>query len=388
MDSRLVSLCLVLFLGCGGGGASTSAAPQAPRAGRASEGGSNASKAGSGGGRAGSGATQAGSTADRDASSPNGGSQARPPATGTERDAANVFLSGHSLFNLVMPAMLDQTARALGQSHNYNLQIGLGSSMKARLSGMGNEQDRDGKPLSFDIRQEIPSATTIGSGNKYDTLVTTEAVPIMTQLLFADTIGNLRTFYDLLMQSDPQGTVYLFDSWPQVESDFSTWVQTVRSQFVVWECIASVVSRDPGRSGNPVQLAPAGIVLADLVEAIDNGVIAGLSDPAQLFDNGSPRIHASNLGNYYIALVMYATIYGRSPVGAPRSFDVPNGGMLEPLVSDATATTMATFAWDRVSAFRERGPHNDLSMSDCRTAVRNFCTNIDCGNRVDNAFAD
>src|SRR5689334_20120310 len=76
----------------------------------------------------GSAGTRSGSGGGGGTSSGTGSSGTSAPAPGTPRDAVNVFLSGHSGFGTIMPAMLDQIAEAAGRDHNYNLQMGIGSS--------------------------------------------------------------------------------------------------------------------------------------------------------------------------------------------------------------------------------------------------------------------
>jgi hypothetical protein len=348
-----------------------------------------ASGTGGAGGRAGtgsggmSGSGGAGGMADasvdeEDAEMPQGGA----PAPGEPRDGVNVFFSGHSAFGLIMPAMVDQIAAELGREHNYNLQMGIGSSLSLRLGGTGNEQDRDGRPRMFEVANEITNASTIG-GEKYDTLVVTEALMLIQKLQYDDSIGQLRGFHDLLMQSDPNGRVFLFDTWESAEGgDFAAWVSSTRDMFVIWECLASAVNKDVD---NAVQMLPGGVAFARGVEAAAAGDIPGVA-PADMF---APDMHHPSLalGSYFLALVTYASLYNRDPSGAPTSFTTPQG-MQAGFVSADGAAALQAIAWETVSEFYAMPPNATRTMAECRSAVSAFCEAPNCNDMIAERFAD
>lgn len=303
---------------------------------------------------------------------------------GAPRDSLRVFFSGHSAFGLIMPTMVDQIARALGRDHAYNLQMGLGSSMRLRLSGKGNEQARDGRRMSFQVTSEIPSATTI-EGGKYEALVVTESVPLMPALIFGESIASLRAFYDLLTSSNPKGTVYFFDTWDGVaNNDFAQWIRDTRAEIAIWECIASAVNRDPKLAGNPIQMVPGGIAFARAVEEALAGKIPGVTVQS-LF---APDLHhPSSLGAYYIALVMYSSLYHREPAGAPTAFTSPQGPQRD-FVSAEGAAALQALAWRVVTEHSKSAPHAARSMAECRSAVTPYCTSSPCTSGVAERFAD
>jgi hypothetical protein len=311
---------------------------------------------------------------------------------GEPRDAVNVFLSGHSAINLVMPAMFEQIALGLGQEHRYNLQIGSGATLRVRYMDQGMFQQRDGKPVSFSVRQEIPNARTIGTDRRYDTLIVTEAVPVMEQVVYNDSVGYTARFHALLMQSDPQGTVYLFDTWERVcatmsgcaESDFPGWIQGTRDRYVIWECIASMANRAPEAEGPEVRLLPAGIALARAADEILNGTVPGVSSPKELF---SDFIHESDLGNYYIALVLYSAVYHRDPASAPTEFTTPLGAK-RGFVGADTAARLQELAHEVVAEFYADEASHLRTPEECRDQVAAFCQDANCAQRIDAVFAE
>lgn len=301
------------------------------------------------------------------------------------RERANVFLSGHSAFGLIMPAMLDQIARNEGRAHAYNLQMGIGSSLRWRLSGKGNEQDRNGKARVLDVHDELPNPKTIGAGQRYDTLVVTEAGPIISQITYGDSVGQLRAFHGLLERSDPKGTVYFFDTWEKVD-DFAAWVPRIRTKQVLWQCIADAANRSPELSKNPVQMLPAGLALVRAVEAARKGELPGIK-PEDFFVPPPDMIHLSMIGHFYMAMTVYSSIYRRPVERAPLSFTTPQGTQAG-FVSQENATRLQKIAWDAVREFYARPPA-PRSMASCRAEVEKVgCDANDCGRKVREVFAD
>lgn len=292
----------------------------------------------------------------------------------------NVFYSGHSLVNLDLPRMLDQIALDLGLDHRYNLQMGIGSNMQWRLTTPEDGQNRDGNaPLGFSILTEIPDAQTI-AGEKYDTLVVTEAVPVFDHLLWSESIANTRQFYDLILASPSAERLELYEVWPAVEGgDFTAWRAQVATDRVIWDCIASRVNSDPRSGRHPVLVLPGGEALAELVAAVENGSVAGIASADELF---ADDIHLSNLGNYFMALVHTAMLYRTPPTEAPTVITDPWGTEYPGLPSTATAEALAGLAWEVVDRHLGR-PEPRLDTGTCFELIRPRCDgNAYCEDRL------
>ena len=100
-----------------------------------------------------------------------------------------------------------------------------------------------------------------------------------------------------------------------------------------------------------MKLLPAGQAMARMYDEIEAGHVPGVSDISALFKDG---IHPNDLGYYFVTMVQFAAIYGRSPEGLPtrladkwgRRFETPPAPL---------AAAMQRIAWETVRDFREGG---------------------------------
>lgn len=291
-----------------------------------------------------SGGDAAGST--DSAPAPDVGTLPPPPPPGGERDRLAVYMTGHSLINLQMPGFVAEIARGHGKTHEYNLQMGIGSNMSWRLSGEGAEQDRDGNPLTYDALDEIAQANTVTVG-AYDALVITEAVELRNHVFFSGTIPNTVVYARALRDDHPAGDVFLYDSWDSVETSGGSpalWVERTRRQFNFWRCVAAKASEDPALSGRRIRMVSGGQILAAVVNAALNGELEGVSASDLLRDDGH---HPTALGNYAVALGMYSLLYGASPQGSSTSYATESL-----TVPEARARAIENVVWAEVQRLR------------------------------------
>lgn len=269
----------------------------------------------------------AGSDASADAgtdASADAGTALAPP-----RSAASVFLIGHSLVNFDMPAMLDGIAASAGVDHTYGVQVGNGAPLRWHW-------ERAETTSGDSAREELPSG-------RYDVLVMTEGLPITEHYRYSDTLHYAGLYADLAAQGNPDTQVYLYQTWYTLEDEEYEWRERIEVERPVWEEIADELTAR--RSGPRVLLVPAGTALGRLVDRIEAGLVPGLRSREELF---ADDLHLNDLGNYFIALVQFATIYRRSPVGVVREtvsrFDRPFEAP-----SQAVARVMQEVAWEVVS---------------------------------------
>jgi hypothetical protein len=244
-----------------------------------------------------------------------------------ERDAASVFFVGHSLINFDMPAMLDGVADSAGVDHEFGAHVGIGAS----LSWIWNNPTRGegGNPHT-----ELPSG-------RYDVLVMTEAIPLVDQVEYNDTVGYAGRFYDLAIEGDAGTQVYFYETWHSLDGGYD-WRARIDSDRALWERVVDQVN---GAKGGPdMLLVPGGSALGRLVDRIESGGVPGLSSRRDLFVDD---IHLNDLGNYFIALVQFATVYRRSPVGLTAQTRDRFGAAFE-APSAELARAMQEIAWDAV----------------------------------------
>jgi hypothetical protein len=72
-------------------------------------------------------------------------------------NSASVFFSGHSLINVNTPTLFAQFAQNRGHGVNYQLQMGLGSTIRTRLQCPWNGQQADARNIQYRL-QAIPFA--------------------------------------------------------------------------------------------------------------------------------------------------------------------------------------------------------------------------------------
>ena len=87
--------------------------------------------------------------------------------------------------------------------------------------------------------------------------------------------------------------------------------------------------------------------MALLHDLIDDGQVPGLD---HVFDLFSDDIHLTDAGNYFIALVMYATIYGVSPEGLTWEINDQWGSSYD-LPPQSTAQALQSIAWQSVETY-------------------------------------
>ncbi len=249
------------------------------------------------------------------------------------RDNARVFFIGHSLVNHDMPRMVSQVAQDAGHTHDYAVQVINGGPLRLAWDDSATAEGTD-------------SRANLPSGN-YDTVILTEAIPLADQIEWNDTYGFASRFYQLAISSNAATQVYLYETWHGLTDP--NWRARIRTDLSAWEGIIDHVNAN--NEGPPMRLIPAGQALGALVDRVEAGGVPGLTARRDLFDDDPMNdIHMNDIGNYFIALVHYAAIYRRSPIG--RTFRM-NGeeGHVYQMPSEAMARVMQEVAWEAVNAY-------------------------------------
>jgi hypothetical protein len=287
--------------------------------------------------------------------------------------ARNVFFVGHSLINFTMPHILQKLADSgPAVNHSYREQIINGSPLIYNWENGENAQ-------GYNARLELLNGT-------YDALVVTEAVPLQNHLTWSNTYVAADNYYDLATNANAASRVYIYETWHCVNSgmpagcayddgDDVPWRQRLTSDLPKWEGIADTVNQR--NTGPDMLVIPGGQALAALHDAIQAGNGGGLGSIGDVF---ADDIHLNNTGWYYIACVMYATLYARSPEGLTNAIEGEYGGNLMTL-SPALAQRLQELAWQTVSSYpkafpdgavavrRQQGPATQASLraTDCYT---------------------
>lgn len=260
--------------------------------------------------------------------------------------AEEAFFVGHSLVNFDMPRMLDVIAGENQKQHSSDLQIINGSSLKYNWENSERAQGSD-------------SRVVLPQGG-HSVLVFTESVPLLNSITWNDSSGFATNFYDLAVSSNADTRVFLYETWHCInsglpegcewdEEDEYDWRARLDRDLPRWEGIAEGV--EAARAGSSVSIIPGGQAMAALSDAIDDGEVSELSSVRDLYKDD---IHLTDVGNYYIALVNYMTIYGERPEVLPTSvanqygqeFDVPPPSLSQ---------KFRAIAWSTVCGYEKSG---------------------------------
>ncbi len=270
----------------------------------------------------------------------------------TPEGPLRVFHLGHSLVGRDMPAMLAQLA---GDGHRYESQLGWGTSLKEHweptlpINGFETENDH---PHYRDAREAV------GSGD-YDAVVLTEMVEIKDAIKYHNSAGYLRKWAALARQADPAPRLYLYESWHNLDDPKGWLVRLDADLAQYWEDALLLRDLEPDAPHPPMQVIPAGQVLAHFVRSVETmGGLENVQSREDLFqhrDDGSlDTIHLNDLGVYLVALTHYAVLYHRPPLGLSYRLQRADGSAAV-APGPQVAKLMQKAVWEVVSRYPKTG---------------------------------
>ncbi len=265
----------------------------------------------------------------------------------------NPFYIGHSLVNFNMPAMVQGMALNAGKTTNYGSQIANGSPLHINYN-------------NYATAQGTPYPNAFPSGN-YNSLIITEAVPLQPHLTWSDTNLMANNFYNYAKNNNNGNPIkfYVYETWhcknsgipqPGLNSQYGCeWDNTANSStlwhprllldFPLWTSIVTHV-RNQNPTDNQIWMVPVGQALHNLTTQINLGNVPGISSFTNLFLDD---IHLTNAGNYFVACVMYATIYGETPVGLTQNLNDMWGIPFTNMPTNVQKLIMQQVAWQTVT---------------------------------------
>ena len=261
-----------------------------------------------------------------------------------KNQVAAVFV-GHSLINWDMPDYLGVIASSKGLGYRKAVQMILGSPLRVNY-----ENCRQGSTPAPTERWSW-SCDAIETGN-YDTLVLTEANnTLASHRQWNDTDGFVARYAELLLSRNPAGRVMLFTSWEGLPTYGSEWGARQAGDLAGYEDVARRAGEIAASRGvnTRIEVIPVNIALRDLLARIDRGDAAGLTRSRIFLD----EVHMTAVGNYFVASVVFAAIYNRSPEGATEVIPSPYAG--QPALVDLSGGTgqfLQRLAWDTVATYR------------------------------------
>lgn len=265
----------------------------------------------------------------------------------------NPYYLGHSLVNFDMPAMVHGLAEDAGKITYYDSQIGIGAPLHWNYN-------------NYQTAQGTPYVDAFPAGN-FNSFIITEAVPLQGHLTWSETYLYANNFYTY-GKNNNNGTpikFYIYETWHCTNSGIPSsepnaengcmwdntanstllWYPRLLADFPLWSGIVTHV-RDQNPTDTEIWMVPAGQAFYNLNTEILAGNVPGITDFTDLFTDD---IHLTNAGNYFIACVMYATVYGQSPVGLTQNIDDQWGTPFTNMPTTAQALIMQQVAWETVT---------------------------------------
>jgi hypothetical protein len=275
------------------------------------------------------------------------------------RNSARIVYVGHSLINYEMPEMVKAIAESLtGPGVRPIVQVNPGAPIAA---GWNNCRQREfvGQypPLEFAC-DAIESGSDQGP---YDTLIVTQTNnPIINSANpsdFGSTPGDFDNFLNLFLSRNSAGRAFFFAQWEALNSpwhggqEWTTQIDREMSHFRNLANRIEQVERDAHGRTATITVIPTSLALRELMLAAERGAFPGVSGRGQIF---SDDVHLTPLGNYFVACVVFASVYERSPVGATGITTTRWGDQMTNVAPDL-AQRLQDLAWRVVSGYRGWG---------------------------------
>lgn len=197
----------------------------------------------------------------------------------------------------------------------------------------------------------------------WDLLVITERVPLLyeggsTQQWYRDGIQEQRNALSQFVNNawlhgnDGQGApTLLWTTWVHVDGTSGDFRTMLDIQGTEWERMQDHANDRRPVGAPPVYLIPGHTMMARLYDDIALGLVPGITSIHQFF---SDAIHTNELGAYAIALIHYACIFNRSPVGLPANL-IPDAPAGTPVPSAELAAYLQSMVWDVVTSYERTG---------------------------------
>lgn len=259
-----------------------------------------------------------------------------------------VLMIGHSLFGTTGPTMLERALVAGTGEGSVRAQIINGAPLRYNW-------DQSHSAEGVDARDVLPEGAITH-------LILTEAIPLANHTQWSDTEVYAQAFAGLAVAANPNTQIYVQETWHSLNSGTGVaveyddkahvpWRTRLDQDLPSWEQIVAGIAAGNRSPTSTVRLIPAGQALGRLHDEIAAQNIPGLQDIAALFDDD---IHLNDLGHYFVAMVQYATLTGRDPMGLPVGFKDRWGDRFDTPDPDL-ARALQRVAWEAVQAYETTG---------------------------------
>lgn len=303
-------------------------------------------------------------------------------------DNVHLYMVGHSLIGMDLPLTLESISEELEMTMRFRTQVLNGAGL--RWNWLGNAYELldatgsnwqngltnldiwdNGYPPTVDHGRNQGIIRDDMISGEYDALIITEGFDGQAEFGFDEQFHGLPDddqhngwmssllgglYYDLAVTSNPDTRVFLYETWPPLGNEWSggSWRDQVADyRDSAWGRILDDINADLDSNGDeespPMRLIPAGQAMALAHDAIARGELPTINSMEELLPDG---VHHAGPGHHLVACVMYATIYGRSPVGASGTVFHHNN---PEELNEALARKLQEIAWEAVIADPDSG---------------------------------
>jgi hypothetical protein len=158
----------------------------------------------------------------------------------------------------------------------------------------------------------------------------------------------------------------LWTTWVHVDGSSGDFRQMLDVQGREWERMQDHANERRPAGAPPVYIIPGHKMMARLFDDIKKGAVPGITSIDQFF---SDAIHTNELGAYAIAMIHYACIFNRSPVGLPNNL-LPKAPSGTPIPSRELAAYLQNMVWDVVTNYDRTGITSTTSILEETDAYR------------------
>ena len=143
----------------------------------------------------------------------------------------------------------------------------------------------------------------------------------------------------------------LWTTWVNIDGSDGDFRNMLDVQGREWERMQDHANERRPAGAPPVYIIPGHKMMARLYDDIQRGIVPGISNIGEFF---SDAIHTNERGAYAIAMIHYACIFNRSPVGLPNNL-LPTAPSGTPTPTPELAAYLQQMVWDVVTSYDRTG---------------------------------
>ena len=247
----------------------------------------------------------------------------------------SAFYLGHSLVSPNLPEMMYAVL-----DDRVEFQLINGAPLEINWNDSATAQGVDGRKWL--------------AANPVDAIVITERVPVLTTMQWHHSADYAAKWVELAAKTNPHVKSYLYATWDDIDDAQTgttrTWRDRIVSDMAHWQAIANDTNAKLPQLEMPMRIVPAGLGMVRLHDAIAEGKVP---DSTSIRDFFHDDIHPNHNGFYYVTMIHYAALTGKSPVGLPSTL-MGAGGPYPPVPKDM-ALMLQQLAQETVEEFRAKG---------------------------------